>query len=681
MTKLFTSVVNMSITASFVVLAVIVIRLCLKKAPKIYSYLLWIAVLIRFLIPVSFEAGFGIVPSQPLIKTNDIFVNEVTTHSYVPNEKINEEEEKIQEGSLTEEEIQYLPVERIATEVTYTYDMENMEDTAATFHIPAGTMKILAVVWFFAGICLILYEAVSYGNFMQKLRRESGTSIKEEGKRRDIYIWISNAVKTPFVAGFFSPVIYLPENLEAGQRELIMEHEKIHIRRLDHIIKPAAMLVCCIYWFNPFAWLAFYLMERDMESSCDEAVLRKIGYDRKKEYAGTLLSLAVRETWRPGHPISFGESNVKSRIKHAVKIKKASVFTSAAGAVTAVFAVFFLLANRTEAAEEVGEIHLRVENTEVINEMLQMDEIQDAVPERVEEKGISGVPGTDENDASVMEFVSPDGYVRNTNYDPLRDQFEILLLTSVEDHQDVEILFSYPVEYSRISDDFGTRIHPITQKEKVHSGIDFAADKGTPVTAAADGVVAETGYDQDCGNYIILQHSNGDMTYYAACEEILAEEGKNVKRGEMIATVGSTGRSTGSHLHFAVSRDGNYIEPQFIDSEEETTDFISPDGNSAEGMSGSVEKLVDKYKEYGLSAEYTDDDYQLYFEEEPVYFFADNRNFDGGHSFSGTLFAKVPGEENGYTGVVTRYDKEKRMIGLERLSEEESKAFSDRYIW
>ena len=540
MTKIFTSVVNMSITASFVVLAVIVIRLCLKKAPKIYSYLLWIAVLIRFLIPVSFEAGFGIVPSQPLIKTNDIFVNEVTTHSYVPNEKINGEEEKIQEGSFTEEEIQYLPLERIATEVTYMYDMEDMEYTAATFHIPAGTMKILAVVWFFAGICLILYEAVSYGNFMQKLRRESGTSIKEEGKRRDIYIWVSNAVKAPFVAGFFSPVIYLPENLEAGQRELIMEHEKIHIRRLDHIIKPAAMLVCCVYWFNPFAWLAFYLMERDMESSCDEAVLRKIGYDRKKEYAGTLLSLAVRETWRPGHPIAFGESNVKSRIKHAVKIKKASVFTSAAGAIIAVASVFFLLANRTEAVEEVGEIHLSVENTEGINEILQMDEMQDAVPERVEEKGISGVPGTDSNDATEMA-----------------------------DHQDVEILFSYPVEYSRISDDFGTRIHPITQEEKVHSGVDFAADKGTPVTAAADGIVAETGYDQDCGNYIIIQHSNGDMTYYAACEEILAEEGKNVKRGEMIATVGSTGRSTGSHLHFAVSRDGNYIEPQFVENEEE----------------------------------------------------------------------------------------------------------------
>lgn len=113
----------------------------------------------------------------------------------------------------------------------------------------------------------------------------------------------------------------------------------------------------------------------------------------------------------------------------------------------------------------------------------------------------------------------------------------------------------------------------------------------------------------------------------------------------------------------------------------EYANFINLGVNSAEGRSESVEKLVEKYREYGLSAEYTDDDYQLYFEEEPVYFFADNRNFDGGHSFSGTLFAKVPGEENGYTGVITRYDEERRLIGLERLSEEESKAFSDRFIW
>lgn len=565
MLKLFISVVNMSITASFVVLAVIIIRLFLKKAPKIFSYLLWLPVLIRFLIPISFEAGFGIVPVVSFVGANEVFVNEVTTHSYLPDEKANGAGENSQEDFFTEE-TQDLPGEKVATESVYTYDAEQ---TAAVFNIPANIIKILAFVWIFVGVCMVLYEIVSYRIFMQKLWKESGRSIKEEGKRRDIFIWVSGAVKTPFASGFFSPVIYLPENLEAEQKELILEHEKIHIRRLDHVIKPMAMLVCCVYWFNPFAWLAFYLMERDMESSCDEAVLRKIGYERKKEYAGTLLSLAVRETWRPGHPIAFGESNVKSRIKHAVKMQKASGFTFAAGAVIAAAAVFFLLVNHTQAAEENGEIYLSTENTEKIYEAPKMEEVRDTVPEKSEEKSLGGVPGTDSNDTAETEYVSPDGYVRNTNYDPSRDQFEILLLTSTQAHADIEILYSYPVEYSRISDAFGVRVHPVTQEELMHSGIDFAADEGTPITAAADGVVAETGYDPDCGNYIILQHINGDMTYYAACETILAQEGESVKQGETIATVGSTGRSTGPHLHFAVSRNGSYIEPQFMESEEE----------------------------------------------------------------------------------------------------------------
>lgn len=128
--------------------------------------------------------------------------------------------------------------------------------------------------------------------------------------------------------------------------------------------------------------------------------------------------------------------------------------------------------------------------------------------------------------------------------------------------EDIAIIYDEPCVYTRISDVFGERTHPLTGEVIVHDGIDFAADEGTDITAAADGIVYETGYSAKYGNYVVLLHINGDMTYYCQCREITAKEGKQVKRGEKIASVGSTGMSTGSHLHFALSRDGVFVNPQ-----------------------------------------------------------------------------------------------------------------------
>lgn len=130
-------------------------------------------------------------------------------------------------------------------------------------------------------------------------------------------------------------------------------------------------------------------------------------------------------------------------------------------------------------------------------------------------------------------------------------------------HYDVEIQYSNPCpSYTRISDTFGVRTHPVTGEQRAHNGIDFAAEKGTDVLAAADGSVYRTGFDSDNGNYVILYHAmSGEYTYYTHCQEILVTEGNSVTAGQKIATVGNTGRSTGPHLHFALSRDGEYVEP------------------------------------------------------------------------------------------------------------------------
>ena len=137
------------------------------------------------------------------------------------------------------------------------------------------------------------------------------------------------------------------------------------------------------------------------------------------------------------------------------------------------------------------------------------------------------------------------------------------LVNNTEAHHDLEIVFLNPCpDYDRISDGYGERTHPVTGEIKRHNGVDMAAKKGSAVVAAADGRVYETGFDAEDGNYVVLWHGqSGQMTYYTHCEEVLVSKGDPVSAGDKIATVGSTGRSTGSHLHFAVSCGGEWQEP------------------------------------------------------------------------------------------------------------------------
>lgn len=551
MDRLFLTILNMSISAAFCILAVILVRLLLVRAPKIFSYLLWAVVMVRLVCPVLPEADFGLIPDVRLTKSR--LESTETTHEYyaVEENEQSESPEEIHEGFAagvdsntgtggednTEAVFVYLPSEKVRTKAVPDLALEK-------------GLRVITGIWGFTAFGLMVYAGAGYAVFLRRVKKKE--------------------VTTPCVTGFLHPMVYLPDGLDEVQKQLVLEHEMIHIRRLDYLVKPLVFLVCCIHWFNPFVWVFFFLMERDMETSCDEAVVQKIGYDRRKDYANTLLNLSQNRGRRAGYPIAFGESHVKNRIKGVVKMKKAGIGVSVVAAVLLLAAAAFLLINRAEE---------NTQEPEPVTISYQPDEhvtVKELEPPKAEADPKENMYLFDQVDTEIRAgeqeestFSLPDikEYIFFSNEDFSEDGDSAYLPSpSLETgNQDTEILFAYPVEGARISDEFGSRIHPVSGDVLFHLGMDFAAEAGTPITAAADGTVVKTGYDFECGNYLILLHENGAATYYFHCQDILAEEGAKVKSGEQIATVGSTGKSTGSHLHFGVSRGGDYIEPKFIE--------------------------------------------------------------------------------------------------------------------
>lgn len=277
---------NMSLTASVVILFVLLFRLILKKAPKVISYVLWSIVLFRLLCPISIESDFSLFTLLDApVSTNGT----ITSHiQYIPDNIVRKE-------SLLEETNQIQP----------------QEDQQTTISLKTP-MAIAAGVWITGLFAMGLYTIVSY----MRLRRKLITS----SHLRD-NIYLVDEISSPFVFGLFRPKIYLPSFLDEQEQPYIILHEQHHIRRLDHIMKALAFIALCIHWFNPLVWAAFFLASKDMEMSCDEAVIQKMGTGVLANYAASLLSLATGKHSLTGMPLAFGEGDTKGRIRNLANWK------------------------------------------------------------------------------------------------------------------------------------------------------------------------------------------------------------------------------------------------------------------------------------------------------------------------------------------------------------------------
>lgn len=305
--KVFLQILNMSFTAGFAIILVLVARLMLKKLPKILSYCLWAVVLFRLICPFSFESILSFFPE----KTSPISID------------------KIYE-TITTSGIYIKPISNITNQLTPTI-VPNVSSNPQQTWILVG-----AIVWILGISILMIYSIIS----LVKLRKRLKYAVHEKDN-----IYLAEKLDTPFVMGIISPKIYLPTSLSGDEKRYILLHEQIHIKRFDHIIKILSFFVLCLHWFNPLVWLAFFCSSKDMEMSCDETVIKQLGANVKKEYSTSLLTLTTGKRIIGGTYLAFGEGNTKGRIKNVLNYKKPSFWIIVVAVIAVVVISFGLFAN------------------------------------------------------------------------------------------------------------------------------------------------------------------------------------------------------------------------------------------------------------------------------------------------------------------------------------------------
>ncbi len=336
MSGIFLKLLNLSISASWLVLVVLALRLVLKRAPKWVNVLLWGMVALRLMLPFSIESALSLIPSAE---------------------------------TVSPEVVRFDPAPTITSGVEFIDNAVNPSLSESFAAAPLASVNPLYVwtylagwVWLLGLAAMLLYALVSY----LRLRRRVSASIR---LRENVYV--CDDIASPFILGIVHPRIYLPSALDEAQWGSVLSHERAHLARHDHWWKPLGFALLAVYWFNPLLWLAYTLLCRDIELACDERVLRGMDAGQVKDYSSALLACSVPRRMIAACPLAFGEVGVGARVKNALRYKKPAFWVVAASAaVCVVVAVCFLTNPRTDtdAAGLVGFHREQVTYADVTDE-------------------------------------------------------------------------------------------------------------------------------------------------------------------------------------------------------------------------------------------------------------------------------------------------------------------------
>lgn len=319
MSDIFLKLLNMSFTASFLIVAILILRLVLQRAPKWAICALWALVAIRLVCPFSFESVLSLVPSANPIPEEIVYMEQPQIHSGI------------------------IMVDQTINPVI----SENLTPTPAESVNPMQIwLAVATLVWAVGVSVMLLYAVFTYLLLHRKVR----ASICTEDK-----IYICDDIDSPFILGIVRPRIFLPSGMEEATQQYVVAHEKAHLKRLDHLWKPFGFLLLSIYWFNPFIWIAYIMLCRDIELACDEKVIKDMGVEDKKEYSKALLTCNVSRRMIAACPLAFGEVGVKERVKSVLNYRKPSFWIVVIVFVAVIGVVVFFMTNPVSKEEPSGE--------------------------------------------------------------------------------------------------------------------------------------------------------------------------------------------------------------------------------------------------------------------------------------------------------------------------------------
>ncbi len=508
---LWLNLIEINLLGAVFILSIIFFRALIRNfLPQKVFMLLWYLAIVRLLLPVSilWESGH-----QTILEETKQAVPELTNQLW--------------QGTLL----------LVTSSPTVEYSNPN---PVISIYFVLKCLWLLGM--FFVGIYFILSYRSCKKNFRESLpvQNKKILDMVEESilskplmHFRSIRVRSFDQIRSPLTYGIFHPVIVLPKNLLTDLEEetscnalkIMIIHECIHIKRMDALTKILLAAVLTIYWFNPFVWLLYILANRDIELVCDETVIKYLGESRRTFYASLLLHMEAERSSLSIYN-HFSKNILEERITEIMKRKRITILSSLCAVLFIFCAVFTAFAKNAETTP------IQTETTPAIDKEPSNSNTPSKAPEE------------------TIEPTSPTTYGAE-------------IIDNQETTENTSYIWVSNECYS-ITSTFGERIHPITGQKSTLDHITIGGVDGAEILATAAGTVEETGFETEkgWGNYIVLNHGNGLCTMYTHCKEILVKTDDIVKQGDVIATMGKTGKATGVCLGFYVYKDGIPQDPE-----------------------------------------------------------------------------------------------------------------------
>ena len=452
MENVFIGILNQSISASWLILAVIVIRVCMKKTPKSLRYVLWALVAVRLLCPISIESVWSLVPEI------EMFTKEDTVDGYfdsivlkdnenldvsVQQELFNQIDEYDQHIEVPNQNQPDRVVEILPEETVDITDRSTNKGSLSIQEI----LPIASWIWGIGMVGICFSSAVS----AIRLKRKVGASLQIEKQ-----VWMCDDIQSPFILGMISPRIYVPSFVTEEQLSCILAHENEHLKYRDHWWKPFGFMILTLHWFNPLVWVSYILLCRDIELACDERVIQHMNEEEKKLYSKSLLLCNNPRHLISACPVAFGEIGVKARIKSILDYKKPSTWVVGIGVFVCIFIAVCFMTNPKNAD---GEGLVDTESTEDTMEKLPIDLSVITAEEITEEEALQAT-----NDELGEVFTSmldgQSGYVLRCTSPACGLMNKVLCKTSdggtsFEKYMDISDMPNYPCDIYFFTEDIG----------------------------------------------------------------------------------------------------------------------------------------------------------------------------------------------------------------------------------